>query len=308
MAEQNDYRALFRLTLMNFLLTGVLTLGFMTYLYFSSRSLLFLIQVVGNIGSTIVFGMYALVLKKQADNKSYSYEYGLGKFESISTFAGFIIQDVNLVILAVLSVNNFIHVNMDVSFGVLEFAYPISVVLYDVAVIMILKKKSRRDNGIVKSQIADCWNESMQLIVTLAVMTLICLFPEMMGVYRFQYIVCLVIIGYTFYLSLNPIKRSAFSLLDKCTDEDVSQKILRALAENFELYQFFQTYRTRMSASTIFIDLFIGYDDDLTTKEILLRNEKIEGDIKKLIPDSVVNCILIGDLDDKDKSDDKKLQ
>ena len=66
MNEQNDYRALFRITLMNFLITGVLALGFMTYLYFTTHSLLFLIQVVANFGSTVTFGMFALVLKKQA--------------------------------------------------------------------------------------------------------------------------------------------------------------------------------------------------------------------------------------------------
>jgi len=37
MSEQNDYSALFRITLMNFLITGVLALGFMTYLYFTTQ-------------------------------------------------------------------------------------------------------------------------------------------------------------------------------------------------------------------------------------------------------------------------------
>jgi divalent metal cation (Fe/Co/Zn/Cd) transporter len=295
MMEQNDdYKALFKLTIMNFLLTGVLTLGFMTYLYFTSHSLLFLIQVVSNIGATVVYGMYALVLKRQADNKSYEYEYGLGKFEAIGTFAGFIIQDVNLIILAVLSVNDFIHADKEVYFGVLEFAYPIAIVIYDVVIIMILKKKSSSNNGIIISQIVDCMNESLQLMVSLVIMTLICLFPNVMGIYRFQYIICLVIIGYTFYLSLKPIKRSAYSLLDKCTDETVSRKILSVLAANFELYQVFETYRTRVSARTTFIDVFLGYEADLTMKEILQRNKKISEDIKELIPDSVVNCILIG--------------
>jgi len=289
---------------MNFLITGVLALGFMTYLYFITHSLLFLIQVVANFGSTVTFGMFALVLKKQADNKSYAYEYGLGKFEAISTFAGFIVQDVNLVILAAIAVNDFISVDMNVSFGFIAFAYSIAVVIYDFAVIMILKKKSRSDNGIVKSQIMDCYNEGLQLIVTLVAMALITLFPDSLGVYRFQYIICLVIIGFCFYVSLEPIKTSAFSLLDKCTDETVSQKILKALTANFELYQFFETYHTRVSANTTFIDLFIGYDDGLTTKEILQRNAKLEGDIKKLIPDSVVNCILIGDSYDKNKLGD----
>ena len=292
--QSDDYKALFKLTLMNFLLTGVLALGFMTYLYFTSHSLLFLIQVVSNIGSTVVLGMYALLLKRQADNKSYEYEYGLGKFEALGTFAGFIIQDVNLIILAVLSVNDFIHADREVSFGVLEFAYPIAVVIYDVVIIMTLKRKSSRDNGIIKSQIVDCLNEGLQLTVSLTIMTLICLFPNVMGIYRFQYIICLVIIGYTFYLSLDPIKRSAYSLLDKCTDETVSQKILSALTANYELYEYFDTYRTRVSARTTFIDIFIGYEADLTMKEILQRNNKISEDIKELIPNAVVNCILIG--------------
>jgi divalent metal cation (Fe/Co/Zn/Cd) transporter len=283
---------------MNFLLTGVLALGFMTYLYFTSRSLLFLIQVVSNIGSTVVLGMYALVLKRQADNKSYEYEYGLGKFEALGTFAGFIIQDVNLIILAVLSVNDFIHADKEVSFGVLEFAYPIAVVIYDVVIIMTLRRKSSSNNGIIKSQIVDCMNEGLQLMVSLVIMTLICLFPNVMGIYKFQYIICLVIIGYTFYLSLDPIKRSAYSLLDKCTDETVSQKILSALTANYELYQYFDTYRTRVSARTTFVDLFIGYEADLTMKEILQRNNKISEDIKELIPDTVVNCILIDNMDE----------
>ncbi|KNZ40331.1 hypothetical protein AKG39_18235 [Acetobacterium bakii] len=304
MSEKNDYRALFRITLMNFLITGVLALGFMTYLYFSTGSLLFLIQVVANFGSTVTFGMYALVLKKQADNKSYAYEYGLGKFEAISTFAGFIIQDVNLIILAVLAVNDFIHVDMDISFGFLAFAYSSAVVLYDAAVIIILKKKSRSDNGIVKSQIVDCFNEGLQLAVTLGAMALVTLFPDSMGIYRFQYIICLVIIGYCFYVSLEPIKTSVNSLLDKCTDEKVAQKILKVLAVNFELYELFETYHTRVSASTTFIDLFIGYDDALTAREILQRNATIEGDIRKLIPDAVINCILIGDSADTVKQGD----
>ncbi len=292
--QRDDYKALFKLTLMNFFLTGVLALGFMTYLYFTSHSLLFLIQVVCNIGSTVVLGMYALLLKRQADNRSYEYEYGLGKFEALGTFAGFIIQDVNLIVLAVLSVNDFIHADKEVSFGALEFAYPIAVVIYDVVIIMTLKRKSSRGNGIIKSQIVDCMNESLQLIVSLVIMTLICLLPNAMGIYRFQYIICLTIIGYTFYLSLNPIKHSAYSLLDKCTDETVSQKILSVLTANYELYEYFETYHTRVSARTIFVDVFLGYEDDLTMKEILHRNSKISEDIKALIPDSIVNCILIG--------------
>lgn len=296
--QKDDYKALFKLTLLNFLLTGVLALGFMTYLYFTSHSLLFLIQVVSNIGSTVVLGMYALVLKRQADNKSYEYEYGLGKFEALGTFAGFIIQDVNLIILAVLSVNDFINADQEVSFGLLEFAYPIAVVIYDVVIIMTLRRKSSSNNGIIKSQIVDCMNEGLQLMVSLVIMTLICLFPNVMGIYKFQYIICLVIIGYTFYLSLDPIKRSAYSLLDKCTDETVSQKILSALTANYELYQYFDTYRTRVSARTTFIDIFIGYEADLTMIEILQRNNKISEDIKALVPDAVVNCILIDNIDE----------
>lgn len=295
MVEQNDYRALFKLTLMNFLITGVFALGFMTYLYFSSGSLLFLIQVVANFGSTVVYGMYALVLKKQAENKSYEYEYGLGKFEAISTFAGFIIQDANLIILSAMAINDFINVDMNVSFGFLEYAYPIAVVVYDIAIIMVLKKKSRSDNDIVKSQIVDCWNECLQLIVSLVAMSLISLFPETVGIYRFQYIVGLLIIGYCFYVSIEPIKRSIFSLLDKCTDETVAKKILKVLTMNYELYEKFETYRTRVSGTTIFIDIYIGYDESLTVKDIVQRNSIIECDIKELIPDSVVNCILIGE-------------
>lgn len=296
--QEDDYKALFRITLMNFFLTGVLALGFMTYLYFTSHSLLFLIQVVSNIGSTVVLGMYALVLKRQADNKSYEYEYGLGKFEALGTFAGFIIQDVNLIILAVLSVNDFIHADREVSFGILEFAYPLTVVIYDVAVMLTLRRKSSSNNGIIKSQIVDGMNETLQLLVSLVIMALICLFPNAMGIYKFQYIICLGIIGYTFYLSLDPIKRSAYSLLDKCTDETVSKKILSVLAANFELYQYFETFRTRVSARTIFIDIFIGYESDLTMKEVLHRNSKITEDIKALIPDSIVNCIVIGETDE----------
>lgn len=296
MEQKDDYKALLKLTLINFLFTGVLALGFMTYLYFTSHSLLFLIQVVSNIGSTVVLGMYALVLKRQKEDKSYEYEYGLGKFEALGTFAGFIIQDVNLMILAVLSVNDFIHADREVSFGMLEFAYPIAVVIYDVVIIMTLKRKSSGNNGMIKSQIVDCMNEGLQLTVSLVIMMLICLFPNAMGIYRFQYIICLIIIGYTFYLSVDSIKRSAYSLLDKCTDETVSQKILSALIANYELYEYFDTYRTRVSARTNFVDVFIGYEADLTMNEILLRNNKIAEDIKALVPNTIVNCILVGNI------------
>lgn len=296
MEQKDDYKALLKLTLINFLFTGVLALGFMTYLYFTSHSLLFLIQVVSNIGSTVVLGMYALVLKRQKEDKSYEYEYGLGKFEALGTFAGFIIQDVNLIILAVLSVNDFIHADREVSFGMLEFAYPIAVVIYDVVIIMTLKRKSSGNNGMIKSQIVDCMNEGLQLTVSLVIMMLICLFPNVMGIYKFQYIICLMIIGYAFYLSVDSIKRSAYSLLDKCTDETVSQKILSALIANYELYEYFDTYRTRVSARTNFVDVFIGYEADLTMNEILLRNNKIAKDIKALVPNTIVNCILVGNI------------
>jgi hypothetical protein len=36
-------------------------------------------------------------------------------------------------------------------------------------------------------------------------------------------------------------------------------------------------------------------------KEILDRNNKIAEDIKVLIPDTIVNCILIGDTAEKEK-------
>ena len=76
----------------------------------------------------------------------------------------------------------------------------------------------------------------------------------------------------------------------------MSQKILSALTANYELYEYFDTYRTRVSARTIFVDLYIGYEPTLTMDEILIRNHKIAEDIQAFVPNAVINCVLIGSM------------
>lgn len=290
----NEYKRQFRTTLINFITAGALSLVITLYLYFQSRSLLFLVQCVGSVCSCIVLGMYMMITRKLALNKSYEYEYGMGKFESISTFLGYIIQDMNLLLLIYMSVLEFVSAAKEVSFGWFSYFYVVGCIVMNGYLYLNFRRQlADNGSGIAAAQSAETLRNLVMKLVYLGAMLLVTIFSEIQFVYRIQYIVCIGIIIVMLFKSLEPLKKSVNALLDRCVDEDMSMKIVSLLAKHALLYNEFFTYRTRVAGNNIFLDVFLNYDSDMTVETALDNNQKIETALESAIPNCKVNCIIV---------------
>jgi divalent metal cation (Fe/Co/Zn/Cd) transporter len=80
--------------------------------------------------------------------------------------------------------------------------------------------------------------------------------------------------------------------LDKTIDEDIQFKIMKAMTAGYELYDTFETIRTRSSGQQVYIDLLIGFKEEKTFSQIEEAFDELEGLVKAEVPNCIVSFVM----------------
>ncbi len=245
-------------------------------------------------GNEILATFFALlILIKMRKGDQYLYDYGMGKFETITRTITGGVMIVSIIIIAFSAVQRFMHPE---PVGIDGAIIGIPLMLVTAACDTYLWRKNYHHaltdpSPIMESQ----WRlrrakSFADIAVLLSLVFSFYFASHALAIYidpaaSFIIIVFLLLAGY------REISTSLPDLFDKTLEEELQLVILRELSSSFDRYHDFHRVRSRRSGARIYIDIFLGFDPAQPMGEVQDFIEELEGSLEAKIPGSVV-CVI----------------
>ena len=234
-----------------------------------------------------------LTLRKMAKGGCGAYDYGLGKFETITSIVTGGVMFISLALVFFVAINKLVTPEE----LVLEGAY-LGVVLMTIGVCMNswLWRKNYRLFQKSPSPIIDSqWrlfrtkafsdlSVLLSLIATLA-------FSHYAWSLYIDPLASFVIAGFLLTSGYRVITTSLPDLLDKTLDEELQMVIVCHLAEFFDDYTALHGIRSRRSGSNVYIEIFLEFDGNRKMAEVQESINRIRASLEHTIPKSSVSIV-----------------
>jgi ferrous-iron efflux pump FieF len=245
-------------------------------------------------GNEILATFFAyLVIRKMRKAGQFSYDYGMGKFETITRIITGAVMFVSLIIIIYFTVTRLLHpepLQEEGAFLSIGLMFIISIVdtyqwrknyriaQADPSPIMESQWRLRRAKSFA------------DVSVLLALLLSFGLSGYPVAIY-IDPIVSFVIIGFLLFAGYREISSSLPDLVDKTLEEEYQIVILRELAERFEEYTAFHGVHSRRSGSHMYIEILLGFDPDQRMGDVQDGIDSLKLSIEKKIPGSIVSIV-----------------
>jgi divalent metal cation (Fe/Co/Zn/Cd) transporter len=258
-----------------------------------SGSLILAVDALGSVTLMIQAWIVFAISKKLAKNESHEYDYGMGKFESFGGLIANILLQIGLIAVLVSS----IHALFEPTHPSDILIYAIALKLVNTSIDFFLYFLQRKVNKMMSGKLVEAEHHLMKEnlafdFISLTAIAIMYIFREGVFVVYFEPVVCILYASFMIYSIIKPLKQCTYDLLDKTMDEELQFKIIRAMGAGYDLYDSFETVRTRSSGQTVYIDLLIGFDEEKTYAQIKESYEKLEKLVKAEVPNCIVSFVI----------------
>ena len=245
-------------------------------------------------GNEILATAFALIiLLKMKNGAGFTYDYGMGKFETFTRSATGAVMLVSIIIIFFTAFNRlftpetlqptgaFIAVPLMILSAVIDTFlwqknYRIS--LTDPSPIMEAQWRLRRAKAFA------------DIAVLLSLVLSFALIAYTWAVYIDPF-VSFVIIGFLLIAGFREISSSLPDLFDKTLEEELQIVILKELSTFFNEYEGFYGVRSRRSGSKIYIDIFLGFDRERKMGTVQDTSDRLRTSLEGKIPGSIVSIV-----------------
>ena len=93
-----------------------------------------------------------------------------------------------------------------------------------------------------------------------------------------------IVIGFLLLAGYREISSSLPDLFDQTLEEELQLVILHELSSSFHRYHDFHGVRSRRSGSTIYIEIFLGFDPEQRMREVQEFTDSLKGSLEARIP------------------------
>jgi ferrous-iron efflux pump FieF len=234
-----------------------------------------------------------LTLRKMSRGGAGAYDYGLGKFETITSIVTGGVMFVSLILVFFTAVHRLIIPEE----LVLEGAY-LGVVLMIIGVCMNswLWMKNYRMYKASPSPIID---SQWRLFRTKAFsdFSVLCALIASLAFSHYQWslyidpLASFIIAGFLLTSGYRVISSSLPDLLDKTLDESLQMVIVSHLAEFFDDYTALHGVRSRRSGANVYIEIFLEFDGNRKMSEVQASINRIRDSLERNIPKSSVSIV-----------------
>ena len=234
-----------------------------------------------------------LIIRRVTLGGRFSYDYGMGKFESLTRIITGGIMFVSLCILLVFTSFRILHpepFNSDAAI----IGIPL-MVLASIADSYHWRTYHRRaqkePTPIMEAQWRLRRAKTFSDILILLALVFSVLLASYPGAEYIDPVASFIIIGFLLLAGYREISSSLPDLFDKTLEEELQIVILRELVGCFENYQEFHGVRSRRSGTRIYIEIFLGFDPEQKMGDIQGFIDTLKGSLEGKIPGSVVSII-----------------
>jgi len=243
-------------------------------------------------GNEIIATLFALVILLKMRHGT-SYDYGMGKFETSTRIATGAIMMVSILIIF-FSAFHRIFVPEPIGMDGVFIAVPLMLVTAIVDTYHWHKnyRLSKNDpSPIMEAQ----WRlRRAKAFSDIAVLLSLVFSVVLMGFWWAVYIdpvVSFIIIGFLLVAGVREITSSLPDLFDKTLEEDLQIVILHELSLFFDEYEDFYGVRSRRSGSTVYIDVFLGFNPEQKMGTVQETCDRFKGSLEVKIPGSIVSIV-----------------
>ncbi|MFA4824869.1 MAG: cation diffusion facilitator family transporter [Methanoregula sp.] len=234
-----------------------------------------------------------IIIRRVTIGGKFTYDYGMGKFESLTRIITGGVMFISIVILLFFTMHRILnpeHFDMDAAF----IGIPL-MLLVSITDSYHWKKNYR----LAQKEPTPIMEAQWRLRRAKTFSDLLILFALVLSVLLVQYswseyidpIASLVIIGFLLFAGYREISSSLPDLFDKTLEEELQIVILKELVGSFEKFHEFHGVRSRRSGARIYIDIYLGFDPEQKVGDMQESIDSLKGSLEALIPGSVV-CII----------------
>jgi cation diffusion facilitator family transporter len=256
-------------------------------------------DVVKGANEILATSFALLIIRRVTVGGKFTYDYGMGKFESLTRIITGGVMFISICILLLFTIRRFIvpeHFDMDAAI--------IGIPLMGLASIADsyhwqknYLRAAKDPSPIMESQWRLRRAKTFSDLLILMTLVLSVLLVHYSWTVYIDPVVSFVIIVFLLLAGYREISSSLPDLFDQTLEEELQLVILRELSSSFDKYHEFHGVRSRRSGSRIYIDIFLGFDPAQKMGDVQEFIESLKGSLEVLIPGSVVCIIPTSDKD-----------
>ena len=258
-----------------------------------SGSATLLSDIIKGANEILATSFALLIIRRVTLGGKFTYDYGMGKFESLTRIITGAVMLISLCILLLFTAHRILNPeHFDI------YAAIIGIPLLSLACIadMYHWKKNYR---LAQKEPTPIMEAQWRLRRAKTFSDLLIVFALVLSVVLVQYswamyidpAVSFIIIGFLLLAGYREISSSLPDLFDKTLEEELQLVILRELATSFDKYHEFHGVRSRRSGSRMYIEIFLGFDPVQNMGEVQEFIDSLKGSLETRIPGSVVSII-----------------
>ncbi|MFA4860484.1 cation diffusion facilitator family transporter [Methanoregula sp.] len=258
-----------------------------------SGSATLLADVIKGANEILATTFALIVIRRVTAGGKFTYDYGMGKFESLTRIITGGVMFISLVILLWFTAHRLLvpeHFNMDAAL----IGIPL-MMLASIADSYHWWKnyhRAKKDpSPIMEAQWRLRRAKTFSDLLVLLALVMSVVFVEYTWAEYIDPIVSFIIIGFLLLAGYREISSSLPDLFDKTLEEELQIVILRELATSFDKYHEFHGVRSRRSGTVIYIEIFLGFDRDQTMGEVQDFIDSLTKSLETVIPGSTVSII-----------------
>jgi len=245
-------------------------------------------------GNEILATVFALlILIRMRRGGQFCYDYGMGKFETSTRLVTGAVMVFSILIIAIHATHDFL---VPEPIGVSGVIIAVPLMVISAGVDTFLWRKNYRHfladpSPILESQWRLRRAKAFADVAVLLALVLSVGFAYHPWAVYIDPAASFVIVGFLLLAGYREISSSLPDLFDKTLDEELQIVILRHLATSYDRYHDFHGVRSRRSGSTVYIEIFLGFDPDGKMGDVQDFIDSLRRSLEAEIPGSVVAVI-----------------
>jgi len=254
-----------------------------------------LLADVIKVANEMLASVFALmVIRRVTRGGKFSYDYGMGKFESLTRIITGGVMFVSLCILFAFTTFRLLNPEpFDTDAAIIGIPLMILASVADSYHWRTYYRRAQRDpSPIIEAQWRLRRAKTFSDLLILFTLIVSVIFASNHLVEYLDPIVSFIIIGFLLLAGYREISSSLPDLFDKTLEEDLQILILRELAGSFDRYHDFHGVRSRRSGRRIYIEIFLGFDPEQRAGDVQDFAASLKQSLESQIPGSVVSIVL----------------
>ena len=235
-----------------------------------------------------------LIIRRMKAGGKFTYDYGMGKFETLTRVITGGVMLVSICILILFTIQRLMHPEkFEMVAAYIGIPLMIIASIADYHHWQTYQHRSKEDpSPIMESQwrLRRAKTFSNLLLLFALSLSVICIQYE--WAHYIDPIVSFIIIGFLLLAGYREFSSSLPDLFDKTLDEELQLVILQELSSSFDKYSEFNGVRSRRSGSRIYIEIFLGFDPEQRMGDVQDFATSLKRSLELKIAGSVVSVVL----------------